>query len=156
MRLLRDPREIARLTRLAKLQFGIEGDDVLDLLQETALDLVKVIKRVQHPHALVRKVFYRQCCQYVRRVVRLRRRFADASALDLPAPEGIAAEHVLAIRQALERISPGCRGLLMAHYMEGKSLTEAAREFGFSEKQAWKRFDACLKRLRLSLEKGSR
>jgi hypothetical protein len=35
---------------------------------------------------------------------------------------------------------------------EGKSFGEAAAEFGFSEKQAWKRFHACLRKLRLSLE----
>jgi DNA-directed RNA polymerase specialized sigma24 family protein len=44
----------------------------------------------------------------------------------------------------------------MAHYMEGKSFREAASEFGFSEKQASKRFNACLKELRASLEKGTK
>ena len=62
------------------------------------------------------------------------------------------AADLIALHQALDRISSGCRGLLMADDMAGKSFGEAAREFGFSDKQAWKRFNACLRKLRLSLE----
>jgi len=152
--LLLDPREIARLTRLARLQFGIGADDVLDLLQETALDVVRERAGIRHPRAYVTRVFYMQCCQYVRRAVRSRARLSGVELPDVTAPEGLSAEDLVALRQALGRISPGCRGLLMAHYMEGKGFGEAAREFGFSEKQAWKRFNGCLGKLRLSLEKG--
>jgi len=153
---LLDPRELARLTRLARLQFGIGADDALDLLQETALDVVREQAGIRHPRAYVTRVFYMQCCQYVRRAVRSRSRLPGGALPDVAAPEGLAAEDLLALRQALGRISPGCRGLLMAHYMEGKGFAEAAREFGFSEKQAWKRFNACLKKLRSSLEKGTK
>jgi DNA-directed RNA polymerase specialized sigma24 family protein len=95
-----------------------------------------------------------QCCQFVRRAVRRRTRLVESVPPDVAAPEGVALEDVIALRQALGRISPACRGLLMAHYMEGKGFGEAAREFGFSDKQAWKRFNACLGKLRWSLEKG--
>jgi RNA polymerase sigma factor (sigma-70 family) len=152
--MLVDPREIARLTRLARLQFGIGADDALDLLQETALDVVREQAGIRNPRAYVTHVFHMQCCQFVRRAVRRRTRIAASEAPDVAAPDGLAQEDLLALRQALGRISPGCRGLLMAHYMEGKGFGEAAREFGFSEKQAWKRFNACLRKLRLSLEKG--
>ena len=150
--LLLDPREVGRLMRMARLQFGIGADDAQDLLQETALDVVRERAGIRHPRAYVTRVFYMQCCQYVRRAVRSRSRLAEGELPDVTIPEGPAAEDLLALRQALGRISPGCRGLLMAHYMEGKSFGEAAREFGFSEKQAWKRFNACLRKLRLSLE----
>lgn len=149
---LRDPRELARLMRMARLQFGIGADDAQDLVQETALDVVRERAGIRHPRAYVTRVFYMQCCQYVRRAVRSRSRLAEGELPDVVAPEGLAADDLIALRQALGRISPGCRGLLMAHYMEGKSFGEAAREFGFSEKQAWKRFNACLGKLRLSLE----
>ena len=154
--LLLDPREIARLMRLARLQFGIDADDALDVLQETALDVVRERAGIRHPRAYVTRVFYMQCCQYVRRAVRSRARLSEAGLPDVAAPEGLSADDLVALRQALGRISPGCRGLLMAHYMEGKGFAEAAREFGFSEKQAWKRFNACLRKLRLSLEKGTK
>ena len=72
-------------------------------------------------------------------------RRVDPAARELPVD-------LLALYQGLGRISPGCRGLLMAHYMDGKGFGEAAVEFGFSEKQAWKRFSACLRKLRLSFE----
>jgi RNA polymerase sigma factor (sigma-70 family) len=149
---LRDSRELARLMRMARLQFGIGADDAQDLLQETALDVVRERAGIRHPRAYVTRVFYMQCCQYVRRAIRSRSRLAEGELPDVAAPEGLAAEDLIALRQALGRISPGCRRLLMAHYMEGKGFGEAAREFGFSEKQAWKRFNACLRKLRLSLE----
>jgi DNA-directed RNA polymerase specialized sigma24 family protein len=149
--LLLDPREIRRLMRLAKLQFGIGPDDAQDLLQEAALDIVREKKSIQNPRGYVTRVFYMQCCQYVRRAVRRRAR-EGRSAFDVAAPAGLHVDERLALEEALGRISPGCRGLLMAHYMEGKGFGEAAAEFGFSKKQAWKRFNACLRKLRLSLE----
>ncbi|MEO8586718.1 MAG: RNA polymerase sigma factor [Acidobacteriota bacterium] len=150
--LLRDPRELARLMRMARLQFGIGADDAQDLLQETALDVMRERAGIRNPRAYVSRVFYMQCCQYVRRAVRTRSRVSEGELPDVAAPEGLAAEDQVALYQALGRISPGCRGLLMAHYMDGKGFGEAAAEFGFSEKQAWKRFNACLRKLRLSLE----
>jgi DNA-directed RNA polymerase specialized sigma24 family protein len=149
--LLLDPREIGRLMRLAKLQFGIGPDEAQDLLQEAALDIVREKKSIQNPRGYVTRVFYMQCCQYVRRAVRTRAR-EGRSAFDVAAPAGLHVDERLALEEALGRISPGCRGLLMAHYMEGKGFGEAAAEFGFSKKQAWKRFNACLRKLRLSLE----
>jgi len=150
--LLLDPREIGRLMRLADLQFGIGRDDAQDLLQETALDIVREKKNIKSPRGYVTRVFYMQCCQFVRRAVRSRSRFVERALQDVAPPEGLSVVDIVALRQALGRISPGCRGLLMAHYMEGKGLGEAASEFGFSEKQAWKRFNACLRKLRVSLE----
>jgi len=150
--LLLDPREIGRLMRLAKLQFGIGPDDAQDLLQEAALDIVREKKSIQNPRGYVTRVFYMQCCQYVRRAVRRRAHEGRSAAFDVAAPAALPADDRLALEEALERISPGCRGLLMAHYMEGKGFGEAAAEFGFSRKQAWKRFNACLRKLRLSLE----
>jgi len=150
--LLLDRPELARLMRMARLQFGIGADDAQDLLQETALDVVRERAGIRNPRAYVTRVFYMQCCQFVRRGVRSHSHLAEGDAPDVAAPEGLAAEDLIALRQALGRISPECRGLLMAHYMEGKGFGEAAGEFGFSEKQAWKRFNACLRKLRLSLE----
>jgi len=150
--LLLDPREVGRLMRLADLQFGIGRDDAQDLLQETALDILREKKSIKNPRGYVTRVFYMKCCQYVRRAVRSRSRLVEGELADVAAPEGLAADDLIALRQALCRISPGCRGLIVAHYMEGKGFGEAAREFGFSEKQAWKRFNACLRKLRLSFE----
>ena len=151
-RLLLDPREVGRLMRMARLQFGIGREDAQDLLQETALDVARERAGIRHPRAFVTRVFYMQCCQYVRRAVRSRSRLVEGNLRDVASPDALAADDLLGLRQALGRISPGCRGLLMAHYMEGKGFGEAAAEFGFSEKQAWKRFNACLRKLRLSLE----
>src|SRR5271169_2338457 len=150
--LLLNPREIGRLMRLADLQFGIGHDDAQDLLQEAALDIVREKKNIKSPRGYVTRVFYMQCCQYVRRAVRRRAHEGRLAAFDVAAPDALPADERLALEEAMERISPGCRGLLMAHYIEGKGFGEAAIEFGFSEKQAWKRFDACLRKLRLRLE----
>jgi RNA polymerase sigma factor (sigma-70 family) len=150
--LLLDPREMGRLMRLADLQFGIGRDDAQDLLQEAALDIVREKKSIKNPHGYVTRVFYMQCCQYVRRAVQRRAHEGRPRAFDVASPAALPADELLALEEALGRISPACRGLLMAHYMEGKGFSEAAAEFGFSEKQAWKRFSACLRKLRLSLE----
>jgi RNA polymerase sigma factor (sigma-70 family) len=150
--LLLDSREVRRLMRLAVLQFGIGRDDAQDLLQETALDIMRETKNIKSPRGYVTRVFYMQCCQYVRRAVRRRAHEGRFTSLAVTAPAALPADERLALEEALERISPGCRGLLMAHYMGGKSLGEAATEFGFSKKQAWKRFNACLRKLRMSFE----
>ena len=150
--LLLDRRELGRLMRLADLQFGIGPDDSQDLLQEAALDIVREKKSIKNPRGYVTRVFYMQCCQYVRRTVRRRARERRLTAFDVAAPNALPADERLGLEEALEHISPRCRGLLMAHYVEGKGFGEAAAEFGFSEKQAWKRFDACLRKLRQSLE----
>jgi RNA polymerase sigma factor (sigma-70 family) len=151
-----NPREVARLFRLAGLQFGIGADDAWDILQETAVNVVRERAGIRYPRAYVTRVFYTQCCQHLRRVVRTRKLVVEGEFPDTAVPERLAPADLAALRQALDRISPGCRGLLMAHYMEGKRLGKAARELGFSEKQASKRFSACLKKLRLSFEKGTK
>src|SRR5664279_4653424 len=126
--LLLDLREVGRLMRMARLQFGIGADDAQDLLQETALDVVRERAGIRHPRAYVTRVFYMQCCQYVRRAVRSRSRLAEGELPDVAIPEGPAAEDLLALRQALGRISPGCRGLLKSR--PGSGSTRASENCG--------------------------
>lgn len=63
------------------------------------------------------------------------------------APDAKLDERVL-VRRAFARISPTCRGLLTSYYVEGASLKETAARSGHSPKQAWKRLNACLKKLK--------
>lgn len=153
--LMADPARRHRLCAYARVRFGIDEEDAEDVLQDTAMDVMRASGPILRPDGFVFQVFHAKCCRHLRRrtarpaVVAL----ADTRAtVVLQAPEAPGSEEVLALRQGLARISSRCRMLLRAYYMEGKSLRETADEMSVTGKSVWNLINRCLLRLRQCLE----
>jgi len=152
---LLDPNERSKLIRYARVRFGIDSDAAEDLLQETALDLLRQQSLVRSPKGFVFTVFRVRCSRLLRKNVADRRVFAPAEP---ETPRGVsessdpqAIDSRLALREALEEVSAGCRKLLRAYYFEGRSLREAADVTARAYSGVWKTIDRCLKKLRQCL-----
>jgi RNA polymerase sigma factor (sigma-70 family) len=137
----------------ARLRFGIGTDDAEDLLQETALELLRHRGYVRSPDGFVFAVFRGRCARFAR-VCQIRREVftiaaSDADAIGSLAPEWI--DRQVALRQALGKISSSCRRLLSTYYVEGQSLREAARVMSLQYSSVAKTISRCLKKLRKCL-----
>jgi RNA polymerase sigma factor (sigma-70 family) len=150
---LRDPGRRGRLVAFAWCRYGIGAADAEDLLQDTALELLRHRASVQKPEGFVFTVFRSLCARFAAS----RRRRPEQTGLTglfeaMPAgatPEK--ADRQLALRQALAEISSACRRILAAYYVEGRSLGEAAHSAELAASGARKTISRCLKRLRACL-----
>jgi RNA polymerase sigma factor (sigma-70 family) len=146
-----DPEERLRLIGYARLRFGINRDNAEDLLQETALEVLRQRALVRSPKGFVFTVFHARCSRFLRRHVADRQLFTPSDSEASPkTPDSPACEPIdsrLALQEALEEISPGCRKLLFAYYFEGKSLREAADATARAYSGVWRTIDRCLKKL---------
>ena len=152
---LLDPKERSRLIGYARVRFGIDRDNAEDLLQETALDLLRQRSLVRSPKGFVFTVFHARCSRFLRRNVADRQLFTPSEPETPPSASGVPAcetiDSRLALQEALEEISPGCRKLLFAYYFEGRSLREAADATARAYSGVWRTIDRCLKKLRQCL-----
>jgi RNA polymerase sigma factor (sigma-70 family) len=151
---LLDPRQRSKLTRYAETQFGIAAADAEDLLQDTALELLRQRGHVRNADGFVFAVFRRRCGYFVE--ARRRRRELLSEKPDRletvahPAePEKL--DRQVAVREALCGISSSCRRLLSAYYIEGQSLREAAGMRSVTHSVLSRRISRCLERLRACL-----
>jgi len=152
--LLLDREQCERLIGIAFRRFGIRRQEAEELLSETLLELSACDALVQSPKGFAFHVFHTRCCRWLERA---RRHREEASGLD--PGEGRRLGHhegdpalALALKQALGRLSPVCRRLLIGYYVEGMSLKETAETTGHSSKQVWKRLNGCLRRLKQCLQ----
>ncbi len=150
---LQDPDERSRLMGYARVRFGIDRDTAEDLLQETALDLLRQRSLVRSPKGFVFTVFHARCSRYLRRNVADRLVFnpAKPQASRAESRDSPTIDSRLALQEALKEISVGCRKLLLAYYFEGRSLREAADVTARAYSGVWKTIDRCLKKLRRCL-----
>jgi RNA polymerase sigma factor (sigma-70 family) len=152
---LLDPGERSRLIGYARLRFGIDHENAEDLLQETALEVLRQRALVRSPKGFVFTVFHARCSRFLRRNVTDRRLFRSSDPETSPAvsdsPSCETIDSRLSLQKALEEISPGCRKLLFAYYFEGRSLREAADATARAYSGVWKTIDRCLKKLRQCL-----
>ncbi len=150
--LLLDTQRRGKLVAYARSHFGIALEDAEDLLQDTALELLRQRGYVgSSPHGFVFAVFRARCGRFFRTHLRRDEIFAKAAdeceAIPHPAgPERM--DQRLALRQALCGISSSCRRLLSAYYVEGQSLREAAERMTVAYSGVWKTINRCLRRLR--------
>src|SRR6266545_2296563 len=106
---LQDPDERSRLMGYARVRFGIDRDNAEDLLQETALEVLRQRALVRSPKGFVFTVFHARCSRFLRRHVADRQLFtrsdseASPKTPDSPACEAI--DSRLALQEALEEIS---------------------------------------------------
>ena len=153
---LSDPAQRSRLVAYARSRFGIDSDTAEDLLQETALEVLRQRSLVSSPRGFIFTVFHARCCRYLRNQQARYRVFArggDCATLE-EAPNATASEGIdsrLTVEQALEEISEGCRKLLLAYYVEGQTLREAADRTALAYSGVWKTITRCLQKLRRCL-----
>jgi RNA polymerase sigma factor (sigma-70 family) len=109
---------------------------------------------VRSPRGFTFRVFHRRCCQFIRLRQADRRVFAHPEepmeACDPAAPE--TADRNLTLRRVLETISSSCRRILLAYYVEGRSLKETAQAIPLPYPGVWNTINRCLRRLRACLE----
>ena len=146
--LVLDRRLVAKLVALARSRFGIDEVDAADLLQETALEIARSPSLIASPEGYAFQVFHNRCARFLDRRSKRSGVFVEAEAGDRqPARDAKVADRLI-VRAGFSRISPTCRTLLVAYYVEGTTLKETAARSGHSPKQVWKRLSACLKKLK--------
>jgi RNA polymerase sigma factor (sigma-70 family) len=151
---LQDGEQRSRLVAYARSRFGIELDDAQDLLQETALELLRHRTMVRSPHGFTFKVFHTRCCRFLEARQANRRVFSGAQELAETACDTSAletADRKLELREVLETISSSCRRILLAYYVEGRSLRETAQAIPLPYPGVWNTISRCLRRLRACL-----
>ena len=148
---LLDGRQRAKLLAYARARFGIPLEDAEDLLQDTALDLLRQQGLVRSAAGFVFAAFRARGGWFLARR-RLRREVFSGELEPLgdssPTATPDALDRRLAIREALQAISSSCRRLLAAYYIEGRSLAEAARILALASSGVAKTINRCLRRLR--------
>lgn len=149
-----DGEQRSKLVAYARARFGIAPEDAEDLLQETALELLRQHTIVRSPLGFTFRVFHRRCCRFIRLRKADRQVFAPVeetveTACDAAAPE--TADRQLKLRRVLETISSPCRRILLAYYMEGRSLKETAQAIPTPYSAVWNTINRCLRRLRACL-----
>jgi RNA polymerase sigma factor (sigma-70 family) len=152
---LLDREQRSRLFAYARSRFGLDSDTAEDLLQETAIELLRFRTLVRRPRGLVFTVFHTRCCRYLRQMQAERRAFSDGrctvakKAGEMSDPEEL--DSRLFVQRALEEVSASCRKLLLAYYVEGCSLRESADVMALAHSGVWKTISRCLRKLRACL-----
>ncbi len=149
---LLDSAQRGKLFEFARGRFGIASQDAEDLIQDTALELLRHSAVVQSPEGLVFTVFRARCVRFVsshrKRAEVAHEDFCD-DARQGENPARI--ETRIALREALGEISSACRRILSAYYIEGQSLNESAHSMAVASSGVFKIINRCLKRLRACL-----
>jgi RNA polymerase sigma factor (sigma-70 family) len=149
-----DGEQRSKLVAYARTRFGLAPEDAEDLLQETALELLRQQTIVRSPLGFTFRVFHRRCCRFIRMRQADRQVFVPVenpveTACDAAAPE--TADRQLTLRRVLETISSPCRRILLAYYIEGRSLKETAEAMPTPYPGVWNTINRCLRRLRACL-----
>lgn len=151
---LADGRQRNKLRAYASQRFSIGAEDAEDLLQETAIELLRRPLHIENPDGFVFAVFRARCCRFIESHVKSSRVFAPApdGYADAPAAEsGERLDRRVALREALNVISAPCRRILASYYGEGRSLIETAQEMARAASGIGKTINRCLRYLRRCL-----
>ena len=149
---LLDENQRRRLFAYAGSRFGISLEDSEDILQDTALELLRCRSYVRSPEGFVFAVFRGRCARFVGSQIAARGTLAaggGAGCAVALSPDQVDSQ--VALREALNEVSSACRRLLSAYYVEGQSLREAARTVSLTYSSVAKTISRCLKRLRRCL-----
>ncbi len=149
-RLVLDEALRARLIRVAAERFRIERSTAEDLLQDAALELMRTEGFIHSPDGFAYRVFHSRCCRYIERQVARRQLVTRSPALTRvrPRDEATDLDLAIALRQVIGRLSPVCQRLLFCRYVEGRSVTETARELARADASVPTLVSRCLERLR--------
>jgi len=155
---LLDAQERHKLVGFARNRYGIPSQEAEDLLQDTALELLRQRQYVQKPRAYVYAVFRARCSRHTAsdRVYLDGGQISEEAQADSTQPAEEALNRKLMIRQALGTVSSNCRKILAAHYIQGQSLKETAATMSLAHSGVTKTIGRCLQRLRECLRPKSR
>jgi RNA polymerase sigma factor (sigma-70 family) len=160
-----DARQRHKLRAYARERFSIPAEDAEDLLQDTAVELLRQRLQVHNPEGFLFAVFRARCCRYIERDKKANAVFSDGEISEageggesgnvcsiIPITDGRESiDRQVAVKEALGEISVSCRRLLKAYYAEGKSLAETAHEMARAASGIGKTFSRCLRYLRRCL-----
>ena len=122
-----DPEQRRKLVSYAWQKFGLSSDEAGEVIQETCIDLMHLRQLVRSREGLVFRIFSLRCGKRLgarkRRpeTAEPERVIARQESRDLPADDRVL------LREAFEEMSPTCRRLVLALYIEGISPSEMAR-----------------------------
>jgi RNA polymerase sigma factor (sigma-70 family) len=139
-----------KLITYARSRFGLEASDAEELLQETAFELVRHENQIRDAEAFVFVVFRTRCAHLIRGRRRREKTLRTHHGLigdEAPDPAWRLDSQIL-LREAFSRLSPKCRRLLSARYLEGKTLRESAKIVSLKYLSVRKTLSRCLQRLR--------
>jgi RNA polymerase sigma factor (sigma-70 family) len=147
---LLDPERRRKLFRYACVQFRINEQDAEDLLQETALELLRYRSYVRSPEGFVFTVFRARCVRFIgtRRAAYTQSSESAGEVSEVCDADANCFEEQVALREALSEISSKCRRLIHAYYLEGQSLKEAARTVALADSSVARTISRCLQKLR--------
>jgi RNA polymerase sigma factor (sigma-70 family) len=151
--LLLSSEERCLLLRIAQGRYRISKDSAEDLLQDIAVDFLGQRQSVRQPRAYLHSVFRLRCSRLTRaprsdrETVPLAEELADTG----PGASVVELDRRLYLRQGIQLLSPTCRKLLKARYIEGHSLRESADRIALAYSGITKTISRCLKRLRACL-----
>ena len=151
---LLDENQRRRLFAYAGSRFGISREDSEDILQDTALELLRCRSSVRSPEGFVFAIFRARCARFTVPQGVARRAESRVEEREDCAAESLTPERLecrVALNEALGEVSSACRRLLAAYYVEGQSLREAARTLSLTYSSVAKTINRCLKRLRRCL-----
>ncbi len=120
------------LMRLGFLLTGGDQHSAEDLVQTALAKALTKWSRIDDPEAYVRQIMYRQQISWWR-LHRRRRETVVADPPERAAGDGFSPTELrLALRQALARLTPRQRAVLVLRYLEDLSEAEVARILGCS------------------------
>lgn len=125
--LVSDPVQRRVLAIWARRKFGFSSEEVDDVIQDTCLDLMHLRGLVRSREALAFRIFTLRCGK----ILRSRKRHPEApgfeSVLARQESRDLPADDRVLLREAFEGMSPICRRLVLALYLDGISPLEMAR-----------------------------
>ena len=135
---------------------GYDRTRAEDVAQETLLRAWRHLDVLDESHGSVRAWLFTVARNLVIDDWRSRRHHREVSVADVPDTEGVeVAEQLLqswVVTEAVGRLSPDHRAVLLECYYRGHSVTEAARRLGVPEGTVKSRTHYALRALRLALE----
>ncbi len=138
-----------RLLAYAVRSFQLDHATAEDLLQDALLDILRSEQEIRSPEGFAAVVFRARCRHHVERLVERR---ACARGAPLPRSSGDDRESIVAaitLREGFRLLSPTCKTLLRARYLEGRSLRQMAAELVFAYSGISTLISRCVRRLRL-------
>ncbi len=144
-----------RMEAYARHRFRLSAPEVEDLMQDVLLELMRHDEPVREAEGLAFRILHLRCLQLLRRRA-VRAELPLESIVspegDVEAPSAAGAEVLVWLRQALSQVSPACRRLIRAHYVEGRTLKETAEALSYaSSNVVWTLLDRCIRRLRAAV-----
>lgn len=144
-----DPEQRRKLAAWARQKFGLSREEADEVFQETCVDLLHLRQLVRSREGLAFRIFTLRCGK----ILGSRKRHPEVTGLEGVLARGdsrdLPADDRVLLRGAFEGMSPICRRLVLALYLEGTSPLETARKGKWaSPKVVSNMTSRCIRKLR--------